>query len=78
MNIPLIAITPTTAKMIAKYHRNSNNEGSHIRWLRIALMLHTTQQYNDGFLTEDAMHDGYDTALNGASIDVMLATKIIP
>lgn len=78
MNIPLIAITPTTAKMVAKYHEKAKDDTTRIYWLRIALILHTVQQYNDGFLTETTMHNRFRDAFNGSSIDVLEDTKVIP
>ena len=77
MNIPLLAITPTTAKMIANYH-GKTDEGSRVRWLRIALVLHTAQDYNDGRLCETSMHARFDLALNGAAADVIQAERLLP
>lgn len=61
-NIPLIHLTPTTTKMLAKYHANEGSPETEIRWLRIALVLFAINAYNDGHLTETDMHGMFDLA----------------
>lgn len=62
MNIPLMAITPTTAKMLAKYHGNNGDKVTEAMWLRVGLILFAANAYTDGHLTEAEMHTHFTCA----------------
>lgn len=63
-NIPLMHLTPTTAKVLANYHATSGSPETEMRWLRIGLVLLATSGYNDGHFTEEDMHGILDLAFS--------------
>ena len=63
MGIPCMAITPTTAHIMANYHAGEHPP-SEIHWLRVGLVLFAAQGYTDGHLTETDMHGIFDLAFS--------------
>jgi hypothetical protein len=70
MSIPLIAITPTTAAMLAQYHENCNSPNDEVMWLRVGLILEAAQGYTAGRLTEENLRDYLDLGLNCSQSEV--------
>lgn len=69
MGIPLMAITPETAMMLAKHHNEGHGHTS-TYWKRIAIILYAAREYTDGRMSETQLHDEFHTALFGHEVDI--------
>lgn len=69
-NLPLMHLTPTTAKVLASYHASNGEGPSEMRWLRVGLVLLATSGYNDGHFTEEDMHGILDLAYSQSDSNI--------
>lgn len=72
---PLMAITPATTMMLARYHDKILNAEEGNKWRRIAMILYAADEYTRGRLSDADMHALLNTAMYGRNEEVRKACK---
>lgn len=75
MGVPVMAITTTTLPMIIAYHEE--NKSLYARWLRVYLVLYACEQYNDGQLSEENLHEYLDLSVGDGRQVVERAPELL-